>query len=117
MRRRSTSLTRRRVARIRSVRLFRWSWKVPRRDRPQMWVNPRKQCVQDVAHLGAGDPDRERIERVVRPAPGPEAIREPEEVLLVDRVQHRCRGPLDYLALQRREGQRALAAVRLGDEP
>ena len=40
--------------------------------------------VQDVAHLGAGDPDRERIECVVRPAPGPEAIREPEEVLLVD---------------------------------
>src|SRR3954464_11574859 len=49
--------------------------------------------VQDGAHLGAGDPDRERIERVVRPAPGPEAIREPEEVLLVDRVQHRRRGP------------------------
>src|SRR5215218_1163186 len=73
--------------------------------------------VQDVAHLGAGDPDRERIERVVRPAPGPEAIREPEEVLLVDRVQHRRRGPLDDLVLQRRNGQRALAAVRLGDEP
>ena len=30
---------------MRSVRLFRWSWKVPRRDRPQMWVNPRKQNV------------------------------------------------------------------------
>src|SRR3954468_4694018 len=43
MRRRSASLTRRRVARMRSARLFRWSWKVPRRDRPQMWVNPRKQ--------------------------------------------------------------------------
>src|SRR4051812_44250712 len=73
--------------------------------------------VQDVAHLGAGDPDRERIERVVRPAPGTEAIREPEEVLLVDRVQHRRRGPLDDLVLQRRDGQRALAAIRLGDEP
>src|SRR5215213_10097720 len=73
--------------------------------------------VQDVAHLGAGDPDRERIERVVRPAPGPETIREPEEVLLVDRVQHCHRGPLDDLVLQRRDGQRALAAVRLGDEP
>src|SRR5215212_5960159 len=41
MRRRSTSLTLRSVARMRSVRLFRWSWKVPRRDRPQMGVNPR----------------------------------------------------------------------------
>src|SRR3954466_2746682 len=45
MRRRSASLTLRRVARMRSARLFRWSWKVPRRDRPQMWVNPRKQNV------------------------------------------------------------------------
>src|SRR3982750_1235866 len=45
MRRRSTSLTLRSVARMRSVRLFRWSWKVPRRDRPQMWVNPRKRKV------------------------------------------------------------------------
>src|SRR3954451_21492910 len=45
MRRRSTSLTLGKVARMRSARLFRWSWKVPRRDRPQMWVNPRKQKV------------------------------------------------------------------------
>src|SRR3982750_1405371 len=31
-----------------SVRLFRWSWKVPRRDRPQMWVNPRKRKVSSL---------------------------------------------------------------------
>src|SRR4051794_17988670 len=45
MRRRSAAFAPRSVARMRSVRLFRWSWKVPRRDRPQMWVNPRKQNV------------------------------------------------------------------------
>jgi hypothetical protein len=73
--------------------------------------------VQYPVHLGAGDPNRECVERIVRPAPGPEAIREPEEVLLVDRVEHRRRSPLDDLVLQRRDGQRAPAAVHLGDEP
>jgi hypothetical protein len=36
----------------------------------------------------------------VRAAPGPEPIREPEEVFLVDRAQHRSRGPLDDLDLK-----------------
>src|SRR4051812_24163679 len=54
MRRRSASLTRRRVARMRSVRLFRWSWKVPRRDRPQMWVNPGRVCLRSTISLHCG---------------------------------------------------------------
>ncbi|WP_370882025.1 hypothetical protein [Labrys wisconsinensis] len=47
--------------------------------------------------------------------PGPESIREPEEVFLVDRVQHRSRRPLDDLVLQGGDRQRTLPAIRLGD--
>lgn len=50
-------------------------------------------------------------------APGPEPVREPEEVLLVDRIQHHHDRALDDLVLQRRNRQRALAAVRLRYQP
>src|SRR4029077_9792017 len=43
--------------------------------------------VQNEVHLPAVDPDAECIERVVRTAAWSEPIREPKEVLLVDRVQ------------------------------
>ena len=45
--------------------------------------------VQYEAHLLAADPDTESIQRIVRAAPGSEPAAEPEEVLLVDRVQQR----------------------------
>ena len=51
----------------------------------------------------------------MRAAPGPESIREPEEVLLVDRVQQRDHRPLDDLVLQGSDRERALLTVRLGD--
>src|SRR6266849_6508833 len=70
--------------------------------------------VQYEVHLSAADPDDERIHRIVRAAPGPEPVREPEEVFLVDRVQHRSRRPLDDLVLQGGHGERALSAIRLG---
>ena len=69
--------------------------------------------VQYAVHLGAGDPDHQRIQRIVLAAPGPEPVREPEEVFLVDRVQHRDRGPLDDLVLQGGDRQRPLPSVRL----
>ena len=47
------------------------------------------------------------------PRSGPEPVAEPEEVLLVDRVQHRGRRPLDDLVLERGHRQRALPAIRL----
>src|SRR3954454_13427682 len=65
----------------------------------------------------AGDPDHQRVQRVVLAAPGPEAVREPEEVLLVDRVQHRHRRLLDDLVLQGGDRQGPLPAVRLGYVP
>jgi CheY-like chemotaxis protein len=73
--------------------------------------------VQDVVHLPAADPDHQRIQRIVLAAPGPEPIREPEELLLVDRVQHGGRRPLDDLVLEGGHRQRALAAIRFRDVP
>jgi hypothetical protein len=71
--------------------------------------------VQCPAHLPAVDPDTERIQRIVRTAPRPESVREPEEVFLVDRVQQRDHRPLDDLVLKGRDRERALPAIRLGD--
>ena len=61
------------------------------------------------------DPDPERIQRIVLAAPRPEPVREAEEVLLVDRVEHLDHGPLDDLVLQRGDAQRPLPPVRLRD--
>ena len=56
--------------------------------------------VQYVVHLGAGDADHQRVQRIVLAALGSKSIREPEEFLLVDRVQHRYGRPLDDLVLK-----------------
>src|SRR3954462_520938 len=69
--------------------------------------------VHDPVHLGAGDPGYQGIQRIMLAAPGPEPIREPKKVLLVDRIQHLRHGTLDDLVLERRDGERALTTVRL----
>jgi hypothetical protein len=71
--------------------------------------------VQDEVHLPALDRNHERIECIVRPAARPESVAEPEEVFLVDGIQHRCRRPLDDLVFQRCDRERALPPVRLGN--
>src|SRR5437588_811146 len=48
----------------------------------------------------------------MRAATGSESIREPEEVLLVDRVQQRDHRPLDDLVRQGCDRERALLCVR-----
>jgi hypothetical protein len=63
----------------------------------------------------AFDPDAERIQRIMLAASGSEAVREPEEVFLVDRVQHLDQRALDDLVLQRRDAERAFSTIRLGD--
>src|SRR5258708_29196081 len=72
-------------------------------------------CRRPVSvQLCAGDPDQERMHRIVRAASGPEPIREPKEIFLVDRAQHRSRGPLDDLVLKGGDRDRALPTIRLG---
>src|SRR5690242_8084638 len=44
--------------------------------------------VQYVVHLGAGDADHQCVQRIVLAALGSKSVREPKELLLVDRVQH-----------------------------
>ena len=55
--------------------------------------------VQYPVHPGVADPDGERVQRIMRTASGPEPIREPEEIFLVDRVQHLDHRTLDDLVL------------------
>ena len=62
---------------------------------------PRTIGVQYVVHLGAGDADHQRVQRIVLAAPRSKSVREPEKLLLVDRVQHRYRRPLDDFVLKR----------------
>src|ERR1019366_6500270 len=69
--------------------------------------------VEYVVHLLAADPDDERIQRIVLAAFWSEPIREPEEVFLVDRAQHRRRGSLDDFIFKSRNRERALAPIFL----
>ena len=71
--------------------------------------------IENPVHLRVVDSDTERVERIVRAPPWPEPIREPEEVFLVDRVQHRRRRSLDDLVLQSGDRERTLSPVRLWD--
>ena len=69
--------------------------------------------VENEVHLFAGDPDDKGIQRIVLSASGPEPVREPEEVFLVDRVQHRYHCPLDDLVLQRSDSEWTPSAIWL----
>jgi len=69
--------------------------------------------VQYVVHFLAADSDDHCIQRIVLAAVWSEPIREPEEILLVDRAQHRRHGSLDDFVFERRDRERALASVFL----
>src|SRR2546430_11229772 len=71
--------------------------------------------VQDEVHLPAFERDHERIECVVRAAAGPESVAEPEEVFLVDGIQHRSGRSLDDLVFEGCDRERALPPIRLGN--
>src|SRR5207245_955215 len=62
-------------------------------------------------HLLAGDADHQCVQRIVLTALGPEPIREPEEILLVDRVQQCAGRPLDDFVFQGGYRERALSAI------
>jgi hypothetical protein len=73
--------------------------------------------VQNVVHLSAVDPDMERVQRIVLAAARAEPIAEPEEFLLVDRIQQRSGGPLDNLVLKGGDCQRTLPPIGLRNIP
>ena len=62
------------------------------------------------------DTDRERIERIMCPTPGPEPVAEPQEFRLLDRRQDCLRhGLLNDLVLYGRDAERSCTAIRLRD--
>jgi hypothetical protein len=69
--------------------------------------------VEYVVHLRATDANHQGVQRIMLAALGSESIREPEEVLLVDRIQHGDRCPLDDLVFKGRDRKRALPPIRL----
>jgi len=71
--------------------------------------------VEHPVHLLSHDPGDERIQRVMRAAPGPKPVGEPEKVRLVDGVQHLDQRPLQDLVLQRGDTERPLPPVRFRD--
>ena len=71
--------------------------------------------VEHPVHLLPLDPDRERVQRIMRAAPRPEPVGEAQEVRLVDGVEHLDDRPLDDLVLQRGDAERPLPPVRLRD--
>src|SRR5437016_4345732 len=57
--------------------------------------------IEHPVHPPRREPDRERVQRLMRIAPRSESIRETEEVALVDGVEHLADGALDELVFQR----------------
>jgi hypothetical protein len=69
--------------------------------------------VENVAHLSAGDSNDERVQRIVLAVPRSKSVRNPEKVILVDRVQHCENRFLDNFVFEGGNRDRPLSAVRL----
>jgi hypothetical protein len=75
-------------------------------------MSSQKRRASEVHTLG-GDPNDQGVQRIVLATLGAETVAEPEELLLVDAVQHGHDRFLDDLVLQRRHRQWALFSIRL----
>src|SRR3954465_6013059 len=74
--------------------------------------------IDDLAHpLCFAYPDHQGIQRIVLAASGPETVREPEEVFLIDLVQYGGGCSLDNLVLKCRHSERPLPSIGLGYIP
>ena len=69
--------------------------------------------IQNIVHLPRVDRNHQGVQRIVCPTSGPKPIREPEEILFEDGVQHHDGGTLDNLVFQGSDRQRPLPSVRL----
>src|SRR5215472_11871497 len=70
--------------------------------------------VENEVHLPGGDSDDQGVQRIMLASLRSESVREPEEVLLVDRVQDSDSRPLDDLVLKGGNREWALPTVRFG---
>src|SRR5260370_20222703 len=64
-------------------------------------------------HLLPLNPDRQRVQRIMLTASRPEPIGEPQEIHLIDSVQHLDDRPLDHFVFQRGDAERPQPPVRL----
>jgi site-specific DNA recombinase len=71
--------------------------------------------VEHPVHPLLRNPDRQRVQRIVRAAPRSEPVGEAPEILLVDGIEHLDDGPLDNLVFQRGDAERPQPPVRLRD--
>jgi hypothetical protein len=69
--------------------------------------------VQHPVHALTLDPDRQRVQRIMRRPPRPETVRETPEIHLVHGVKHLDDRPLNDLVFQRGDTQRPQTTVRL----
>jgi len=67
----------------------------------QSVIEPPDVGIEHPIHLSRSDPNRQRIQRLVWTTSRSKSVRETQEVLLVDRVQHLASGTLDDLVFQR----------------
>ncbi len=72
-------------------------------------------CVEHIVHFSGLDSHRQRVQRHVGAAAGAEAVREAQEVGLVDGVEHSHRRPLDDLIFQDRHADGTWFAICFGD--
>src|SRR6266566_3632201 len=71
--------------------------------------------IEHPVHLSRQQSRIERVQRLMLTSPGPEPIRESEKIRFVDSVQHFDRRALDDFVFQRRNSERPLPPVGLGD--
>jgi hypothetical protein len=69
--------------------------------------------VENAVHLLAGDSNDESVQRIVLAASRSKSTRNPEKVILIDRVQHREGRFLDNFVFEGGNRDRSLSAVRL----
>jgi len=72
--------------------------------------------IEHPVHFSHQQSRVERIQRLMLASPGPEPVRESEEIRFVDGVQHLSRRTLDNFVFQRRDSERSLPPVGLGDK-
>src|SRR5262245_28701774 len=70
--------------------------------------------VKNEVHLLGRDSNAERVQRIVLSTPRPKPITEPEEILLINAVQHLGGRPLDDFVFQGGHCKWALSSVGLG---
>ena len=87
----------------------------------EYWKEASRCTIQELGQIrieypldvGAGNPERQGIKRIMLPATRPESITEAEEVSLVNLIQYGDHGPLDDFIFQRRNAEGPLAPIRL----